>query len=84
MPEGLRTWDPGEGQEEDGVTLVEEGVFNFYLGELGARAWLTAHPDLHTSEDAQALAMIYEVGASPSTAKPTATPRGLRPSWSGF
>ena len=65
MAEGLTTWDRGDGPGEDDVALAEEGVFSFYLGELRARAWLAAHPEKHSSEEAQGLATFYELGNHP-------------------
>jgi hypothetical protein len=77
MSEGLTTWDRGDGPGEDDVALAEEGVFKFYLGELRARAWLAAHPEKHSSEEAQGLSMFYELGNHPINGWALGDPEGL-------
>ncbi len=75
MSEGVRTLDRGKGSDD--LAMAEEGVFRFYLGELRARAWLIAHPDMHDTEAGQSLSMFYAIGNEPINGWAQGDPEGL-------
>ncbi|EYD76319.1 hypothetical protein Rumeso_02077 [Rubellimicrobium mesophilum DSM 19309] len=75
MSEGLKAWNRGEGEGNEGA--AEEGVFSFYLGEMRARAWLAAYPEQEGSDLATTLAMIHEVGNNPINGWAYGDPEGL-------
>ena len=60
MLEGVETWRRGESEDDEDV--AEDGALSYYLGELRARAWLAAHPEMFGSEAEQALSISSAVG----------------------
>jgi hypothetical protein len=75
MAEGIQIWRRGE--SEDDQRVAEEGVFTFYLGELRARAWLLAHPEMFGSEAEQSLSMFYSIGNESISGWVGGDPEGL-------